>query len=526
MSTIEVSLIWNGNLTKLSVLESSSFRQIARAFLCTNPSGLSQCDSDLVHFQHRGAEVNMDDKISALRYMSHPTFLVLKTNRRHPNKPIYAVATKKETIPEVKDGDENALSIEFVDIIKGIRYTQKMPKTVLVRVAESYLLNSLALQGVVSLFTVDGMLVSDLSFASQGIQDQDSIAFIAHDFEYTQDLQLKNIHIPGIYRHSDFSERIKQPFSPFLSDIVFSYTVKTVSALPVILQRLTKYRITTITVTDKVAGIDLHINGLLPPEYSTIKEPTALTFSCVCSLVTSPAGAIVQAMSISSFFSALADFDYSFFHLLTIEYAALPEPGHSELLQALKAQAFPVYVVVNSLPFTPLKGLLDGVNATRQEAQKERQAEQKKLHEMEEKNRGQEVVAQALQAEKQALEQALKEARAQAAGRDALARSCKEMAKQAEAARAAAGEAKKEQAARQLFQSHLLSLRAFFPRVAAIQEDVLRDVQALRASYGEDARLCNIAGAATLSRSMLCGAADTLASLNLDPPRDGAVPAV
>ena len=92
----------------------------------------------------------MDDKISALRYMSHPTFLVLKTNRRHPNKPIYAVAMKKETIPEVKDGDENvrmgrrhdvkALSIEFVDIIKGIRYTQKMPKTVLVRVAESYLL--------------------------------------------------------------------------------------------------------------------------------------------------------------------------------------------------------------------------------------------------------------------------------------------------------------------------------------------------------------------------------------------------
>ena len=92
----------------------------------------------------------MDDKISALRYISHPTFLVLKTNRRHPNKPIYAVATKKETIPEVKDGDENvrmgrrhdvkALSIEFVDIIKGIRYTQKMPKTVLVRVAESYLL--------------------------------------------------------------------------------------------------------------------------------------------------------------------------------------------------------------------------------------------------------------------------------------------------------------------------------------------------------------------------------------------------
>ena len=134
-------------------------------------------------------------------------------------------------------------------------------------------------------------------------------------------------------------------------------TVKTVSALPVILQRLTKYRITTITVTDKVAGIDLHINGLLPPEYSTIKEPTALTFSCVCSLVTSPAGAIVQAMSISSFFAALADFDYSFFHLLTIECpprpppsrldAALPEPGHSELLQALKAQAFPVYVVVN-----------------------------------------------------------------------------------------------------------------------------------------------------------------------------------
>ena len=182
--------------------------------------------------------------------------------------------------------------------------------------------------------------------------------------------------------------------------------------------------------------------------------------------------------------------------------------------------------MIVGLPFTPLKGLLDGVNATRQEAQKERQAEQKKLHEMEEKNRGQEVVAQALQAEKQALEQALKEARAQAAGRDALARSCKEMAKQAEAARAAAGEAKKEQAARQLFQSHLLSLRAFFPRVAAIQEDVLRDVQALRASYGEDARLCNIAGAATLSRSMLCGAADTLASLNLEPSRDGAVPAV
>lgn len=182
--------------------------------------------------------------------------------------------------------------------------------------------------------------------------------------------------------------------------------------------------------------------------------------------------------------------------------------------------------MIVGLPFTPLKGLLDGVNATRQEAQKERQAEQKKLHEMEEKNRGQEVVAQALQAEKQALEQALKEARAQAAGRDALARSCKEMAKQAEAARAAAGEAKKEQAARQLFQSHLLSLRAFFPRVAAIQEDVLRDVQALRASYGEDARLCNIAGAATLSRSMLCGAADTLASLNLELSRDGAMPAV
>lgn len=133
--------------------------------------------------------------------------------------------------------------------------------------------------------------------------------------------------------------------------------MKTVSALPVILQRLTKYRITTITVTDKVAGIDLHISGLLPPEYSTIKEPTSLTFSCACPHITSPAGTIVQAMSISAFFSALADFDYSFFHLLTIECpprpplsrldAALPEPGHSELLQALKAQAFPVYVVVN-----------------------------------------------------------------------------------------------------------------------------------------------------------------------------------
>ena len=92
----------------------------------------------------------MDDKISALRYISHPTFLVLKTDRRHPNKPVYAVAAKKETIPEVKDGDESvgmkgeshakALSIEFVDIIKGIRYTQKMPKTVLVSVAESFLL--------------------------------------------------------------------------------------------------------------------------------------------------------------------------------------------------------------------------------------------------------------------------------------------------------------------------------------------------------------------------------------------------
>ena len=49
----------------------------------------------------------MDDKISALRYISSPTFLVLKTTRRHPNKPIYAVPAKKEVIPEVKESDEN-----------------------------------------------------------------------------------------------------------------------------------------------------------------------------------------------------------------------------------------------------------------------------------------------------------------------------------------------------------------------------------------------------------------------------------
>lgn len=157
----------------------------------------------------------------------------------------------------------------------------------------------------------------------------------------------------------------------------------------------------------------------------------------------------------------------------------------------------------------------------RQAMQKERQEVKKKLREMEAKNHGQEVVAQKLRAEKQTLEQTLKQTRGQVAGHDALVRSCKEMAKQVEASRAALGEAKQEKATRQLFQSHLLSLRGFFPRVAAIQEDVLRDVQALRArGLGEEPRLCNIAGAASLSLSMLRGAADTLGSLGLEPPRD------
>lgn len=134
-------------------------------------------------------------------------------------------------------------------------------------------------------------------------------------------------------------------------------TVKSVSALPVILQRLTKYRITTITVTEKIAGIDLHINGLLPPEYSVVKEPTALTFSCTSTHAFSTSGSIVQSMSISSFFAALADFDYSFFHLLIIECtshssssgkdSSCSEACHNELLQTLKTKAFPVYVVVN-----------------------------------------------------------------------------------------------------------------------------------------------------------------------------------
>lgn len=34
MATVEVTLIWNGNITRLPVLESSTFRQIAMSFLC------------------------------------------------------------------------------------------------------------------------------------------------------------------------------------------------------------------------------------------------------------------------------------------------------------------------------------------------------------------------------------------------------------------------------------------------------------------------------------------------------------
>ena len=228
-----------------------------------------------------------------------------------------------------------------------------------------------------SLFTYDGLLAPDLSLSSQGLRDHDSIPFFCvrlvclsdakYDFEHTQDMQLKNIHIPGLLRSSDAIERLRESHPSFLRDIVFSCwllvdaspvdTVKSLSSLPVILKRLTKYRVTKITITDKITGINLHVNGLLPSQSSTITDVHSLAFSCTLIETPSPIGSILHSLGTASFFHALTEFDYAFFHLLEIDCrfcagsqradCSLSEAQYRELAEALRAQAIPVYVVVN-----------------------------------------------------------------------------------------------------------------------------------------------------------------------------------
>ena len=49
----------------------------------------------------------MDDKISALRYIYDPTFIVLKTARRQSDTPVYFAYPKTSSLPNTSEREED-----------------------------------------------------------------------------------------------------------------------------------------------------------------------------------------------------------------------------------------------------------------------------------------------------------------------------------------------------------------------------------------------------------------------------------
>lgn len=146
----------------------------------------------------------------------------------------------------------------------------------------------------------------------------------------------------------------------------------------------------------------------------------------------------------------------------------------------------------------------------REEARKRSGDSTKALHELEKKSEAQRVIAQTLQEEKERLEAEVYSLKSELAEKETLVKTCRELGQQlaqtqveSRQARGCAG-----------------SVGEGLARLDTIQKDIILDAQAMRAMFHGNnviGRLQNIAGAASLSLSMINGMMETLSQSGVDP---------
>ena len=61
--------------------------------------------------------MDMDDKISALRYIYDPTFMVLKAARRQSDTPVYFASPKTSSLPSTSEREEDVGVGAWIDYV-------------------------------------------------------------------------------------------------------------------------------------------------------------------------------------------------------------------------------------------------------------------------------------------------------------------------------------------------------------------------------------------------------------------------
>lgn len=153
----------------------------------------------------------------------------------------------------------------------------------------------------------------------------------------------------------------------------------------------------------------------------------------------------------------------------------------------------------------------------REEARKRSGDSTKALHELEKKSEGQRVIAQTLQEEKERLEAEVYSLKSELAEKETLVKTCRELGQQLAQTQA---ELQKAQAESRQACGCAGSVGEGLARLGTIQKDIILDAQAMRAMFhgnNVNGRLQNIAGAASLSLSMINGMMETLSQSGVDP---------
>lgn len=153
----------------------------------------------------------------------------------------------------------------------------------------------------------------------------------------------------------------------------------------------------------------------------------------------------------------------------------------------------------------------------REEARKRSGDSTKALHELEKKSEAQRVIAQALQEEKERLEAEVYSLKSELAEKETLVKTCRELGQQLAQTQA---ELQKAQVESRQARGCAGSVGEGLARLDTIQKDIILDAQAMRAMFhgnNVNGRLQNIAGAASLSLSMINGMMETLSQSGAEP---------
>ena len=153
----------------------------------------------------------------------------------------------------------------------------------------------------------------------------------------------------------------------------------------------------------------------------------------------------------------------------------------------------------------------------REEARKRSGDSTKALHELEKKSEAQRVIAQTLQEEKERLEAEVYSLKSELAEKETLVKTYRELGQQLAQTQA---ELQKAQVESRQARGCAGSVGEGLARLDTIQKDIILDAQAMRAMFhgnNVNGRLQNIAGAASLSLSMINGMMETLSQSGVDP---------